>query len=190
MKRNSTKRAPPKPALTDDDLRLFREAVGDAQPLGAPERHVPLKRKPPPVPVQSLIDDRDVVRELADTSITAETALDTGEEASYVRAGLPRTLARKLRRGQWVVQAELDLHGATREIARELLGAFLKSSLRRGLRCVRIVHGKGLGSKNREPVLKGKVRHWLEQREEVLAFCQAPPTQGGGGALLVLLAAA
>ena len=93
----------------------------------------------------------------------------------------------KLRRGEWVIQDHLDLHGARVDEARELLAGFLREALRRGFRCVRIVHGKGLGSKDKVPVLKGKARVWLAQREEVIAFCQARPAQGGSGALVVLL---
>ena len=109
-----------------------------------------------------------------------DSALETGEEAAFLREGLSRQVLRKLRRGHWVVQDELDLHGMTRPEAREALAAFIREAVRRARRCVRIVHGKGLGSKNREPVLKGSVRVWLAQREEVLAFCQAPAPQGGG----------
>jgi DNA-nicking Smr family endonuclease len=86
-----------------------------------------------------------------------------------------------------VVQGHLDLHGMNRIEAQEALATFLRDALRRAHRCVRVVHGKGLGSKNREPVLKGKVKVWLARRDEVVAFCQAPAPQGGGGALLVLL---
>jgi DNA-nicking Smr family endonuclease len=94
---------------------------------------------------------------------------------------------RKLRRGHWVVQDALDLHGLNREEARLSLAQFLGACLKRGLRCVRIVHGKGLRSPGKEPVLKGKVQLWLARREEVLAFCEAPANQGGSGAMLVLL---
>jgi DNA-nicking Smr family endonuclease len=86
-----------------------------------------------------------------------------------------------------VVQDALDLHGATRDEARLLLADFLAESLRRGLRCVRVVHGKGLGSPGREPVLKGLVKNWLMQRAEVLAYCQARAAEGGAGALVLLL---
>jgi DNA-nicking Smr family endonuclease len=173
--------------ITEEDLRLFREAVRDAQPIRSTRRHVPPAPKHPPIPVQSLMDEQAVLEELAEAPFSPDMALETGEEASFVRDGVQAGVLRKLRRGQWVVQAELDLHGATREVARHLLAQFLKSCRVRELRCVRVIHGKGLGSKNREPVLKGKVRGWLQQRDEVLAFCQAPPLQGGGGALLVLL---
>jgi DNA-nicking Smr family endonuclease len=94
---------------------------------------------------------------------------------------------RKLRSGTWVIQNQLDLHGLDRHEARAALVDFLSGCVKRGVRCVRVIHGKGLGSKNREPVLKTKVKHWLTQRDEVLAYCQARPVDGGSGAVVVLL---
>ncbi|MCU0804291.1 MAG: Smr/MutS family protein [Burkholderiales bacterium] len=170
-----------------EDVELFREAVRDAVPLAASAVRVTHHHPMPAVPVQSLLDEHDALAESLSRPLDAEDALATGEEENFVRPGVPGHVLRRLRRGQWVVQGVLDLHGMTRVEAREALARFLKECVRRGARCVRIVHGKGLGSKNREPVLKGKVRAWLALREEVLAFCQAPPTQGGGGAVLVLL---
>ena len=178
-----------RPLLSQDDSQLFREAVKDATPLRVPARRAPPLVVAPPIPVQTILDEYEALRETLARPITADVALDTGEEACYVRSGVSPLLLRKMRRGHWVVQAELDLHGATQLTAREFLGDFLRQSLRRGHRCVRVIHGKGLGSKNHEPVLKGRVKLWLAQRDEVLAFCQAPATQGGGGALLVLLKA-
>lgn len=96
---------------------------------------------------------------------------------------------RKLRRGNWVIQSQLDLHGLRTDEAREALGEFLRAAIRRGQRCVRVIHGKGLGSVNKEPVLKNKVRNWLVQKDEVLAFCQATAADGGAGAVIVLLRA-
>jgi len=96
-------------------------------------------------------------------------------------------VVRRLRRGHWSLQSQIDLHGLRVDEAREALALYLVSCVKREQRCVRVVHGKGLGSVNREPVLKGKVLKWLTQRDEVLAFCQAPPADGGSGALLVLL---
>lgn len=174
---------------SDDDLALFREAVRGAVPITGDKRIALGAKAAPPVPVQGLLDDYDTIDELRQTKVTAECALDTGEEPSFIRDGLSPLLLRKLRRGHWVAERELDLHGATREEARELLAEFLKECVRRRVRCVRVIHGKGLGSKFGAPVLKGKVRIWLVHREEVLAFCQTPPTLGGGGALLVLLKA-
>jgi len=170
-----------------DDTVLFRAAVSDAVPLRAPTRRLPPPPDQAPVPVQSLLDEHAALAESRDGPLDSDAALETGEEASYLRPGLSRQVLRQLRRGHWVAQAYLDLHGMTRAEAREALGEFLRESVRHAHRCVRIVHGKGLGSKNREPVLKGKVRVWLAQRDEVLAFCQAPAAHGGSGALLVLL---
>ena len=177
------------PRSPEDDADLFRAAVGDAVPLRAPRRHVRPGRETPPVPVQSLLDEHSALAESRDGALGAAATLEAGDEASFVREGISRQVLRKLRRGHWVVQGELDLHGMTRAEAREAVGAFLRASVRHARRCVRIVHGKGLGSKNREPVLKAKVRLWLAQRDEVLAYCQAPAVQGGSGAVLVLLRA-
>lgn len=96
-------------------------------------------------------------------------------------------MLRKLRRGHWILQGELDLHGARVDGARELLGAFLRDAIKHQRRCVRVIHGKGHGSIGKQPVLKGKVKNWLIQKDEVLAFCQAREHDGGGGALIVLL---
>ena len=174
---------------TPEERALFLAAVGDAKPLKLAPRLPPHPDKPLPVPVQSLLDDHATLVESVTGPIPWEESMETGEELSFLRPGLARDVLRKLRRGNWVMQGELDLHGHIWDEARLALSGFLALSLRRGARCLRIVHGKGLGSRNREPVLKKKVKTWLAQREEVLAFCQAPDTQGGGGALLVLLRA-
>jgi DNA-nicking Smr family endonuclease len=175
------------PHIEEDDAALFRSAVGDAVPLRIPPRHPRPPAPGPAVAVQSLLDEHAALAESRDAALDPESALETGEEAAFLRDGLSRQVLRKLRRGHWVVQGQLDLHGMTRTEAREAVAVFIREAVRRTRRCVRIVHGKGLGSKNREPVLKGKVRLWLAQREEVLAFCQAPAAQGGSGAMLVLL---
>ncbi len=180
---------PPDRAAPDDDAALFRAAVRDAVPLPAAARRLRAPARQPPVPVQSLLDEHTALAESRTAPLDADAALETGEEAAYLREGLSRQVLRRLRRGHWVVQAQLDLHGLTRDEARAAVGDFLRESVRHARRCVRIVHGKGLGSRNREPVLKEKIRGWLAQREEVLAFCQAPAAQGGSGALFVLLKA-
>jgi DNA-nicking Smr family endonuclease len=173
--------------ISPDEVALFREAVRGATPI-RPAARVLRRGKPPrPVPVQSLLDGHEAVAESLDGPLSQEQSIGTGQEPSYLRAGLGRDVLRKLGRGQWVVQDVLDLHGLNREEARLSLAQFLGVCLRRGLRCVRIVHGKGLRSPGKEPVLKGKVQLWLARREEVLAFCEAPVNQGGSGAMLVLL---
>jgi DNA-nicking Smr family endonuclease len=175
-----------KPIAKAPDADLFRASVSDVTPL----RHgkaVLERPRPRPVPVQRLLDERAALRESLAHQTAWEIGLDTGEELSFLRDGIGAQTLRKLRRGHWVIQDELDLHGSTSGEARELLAQFLAYCARRGLRCVRIVHGKGLRSKNREPVLKRKVAGWLMQRDDVLAFCQARQPDGGGGAVIVLL---
>jgi DNA-nicking Smr family endonuclease len=172
--------------IPEDEAALFREAVRDTTPI-RPVPRVPRRGKaPPPVPVQSLLDGHEAVAESLDGTL-GEEPIETGQEPWHLRSGLGRDVLRKLRRGHWVVQDVVDLHGLNREEARLLLSEFLASCLKRRLRCIRIVHGKGLRSPGREPVLKGKVQVWLLRRDEVLAFCEAPANQGGSGALLVLL---
>jgi DNA-nicking Smr family endonuclease len=178
-----------RPPLTDADRSLFQEAVRDAKPLAHNGKVLRKKEAPPPYPVQSHLDEQEALRESLAAEWTAQDWLDTGDEPNFLRAGLSRQVLRKLRSGTWVIQSQLDLHGLDRHQAREALAGFLASCVKRGLRCVRVIHGKGLGSKNREPVLKTKVKHWLTQREEVLAYCQARPVDGGSGALVVLLKA-
>jgi len=146
---------------------------------------------PPPVaaPLQHEADERAALSESLDP-FSLEDRLDIGEEAVFLRAGVPRRVLTDLRRGRWIVQDEIDLHGLTRDEARAALGGFLARSLVRGMRCVRVVHGKGLRSPGKVGVLKHLSRGWLAQREEILAFCQARPHEGGSGALRVLLRAA
>jgi DNA-nicking Smr family endonuclease len=132
-------------------------------------------------------DEHAALAESLHGPLSVDDVLESGEELAFLRDGLSRQLLRKLRRGHFVVEDSLDLHGMNRTQAAESVALFLRRCTRRGVRCVRIVHGKGLGSHNREPVLKGKLRKWLPLRDEVLAFCQAPPYEGGSGAALVLL---
>lgn len=169
-----------------DDLKLFREAVKDAKPLKVERIHHPPK-KPRPIPQQLLRDEQQALSDsLSDHYIPAHE-LETGEELLYVRDGHSPDILRKLRRGHWVIQAQIDLHGMLVEEARAYVAEFLAQCRKRGIRCVRIIHGKGLGSKNREPVLKLKVRSWLMQRDEVIAYAQARQVDGGSGAVVVLL---
>lgn len=143
-------------------------------------------RKPKPIPRQTLRDQREVLTDsLSDHVYWAET-IESGEELVFQRPGLQNQVLRRLRTGHWVTQGELDLHGLTVAEAKLELLRFLQHCQKNSLRCVRVIHGKGLRSKNREPVLKNKVAHWLMQRDEILAFCQANAADGGGGAMLVL----
>ena len=165
----------------------FRDAVGDVVPLNSHTR-VEHKRPPhPPIAHKRREDDQLVLVASVSDEFEIDTLLHTDDELSFRRPGVGADVLRKLRRGEWVIQDEIDLHGCRTEEARELLAWFIREAGKRGLRCVRVVHGKGLGSKGRQPVLKGKTKVWLAQREDVIAFCQARSTEGGGGALIVLL---
>ena len=115
------------------------------------------------------------------------TLLDTDEHLSFRRPGVGPDVAQKLRKGKWSIQRQIDLHGLRSDGARDALAAFIRESHKQGIRCVRVVTGKGLGSPGKTPVLKDKVHRWLVQRSEVVAFVQAPPVHGGAGALVVLL---
>jgi DNA-nicking Smr family endonuclease len=163
----------------------FRKALAGVRPLAEPRRKPLARPRPAPVPRQSRRDERAALAESLGP-VSLDDALDSGEELTYLSPGIGRDVLRKLRRGHWVIQDELDLHGMNRDQAAAAVAEFLRRCLRRDARCVRIIHGKGLGSRNREPVLKVKLRGWL-LREEVLAYCQAPATEGGSGAVLVLL---
>ena len=180
-----TRKAP----LGADDASLFRASMADVTPLRRPGKVEHERPLPRPVPAQRLLDDLETPRDSLSNCLPWDPATETGEELTYARNGIGLQTIRKLRRGHWVTQAELDLHGLTVAEARGLLAEFLSLCARRGLRCVRIIHGKGLRSKNREPVLKQKVGRWLMQRDEVLAYCQARPVDGGSGAVVVLLKA-
>jgi len=171
------------PPPDDED---FRKALAGVEPLAQPRRKPLARPRPLPLARQTQRDERAALAESLAGPLSVDDALDSGEELVFAREGLGRDVLRKLRRGHWVIEDALDLHGMNRVQAATALAEFLHRCLRRGLRCVRIVHGKGLGSRNREPVLKLKLRRWL-LREEVLAYCQAPAAEGGSGAVLVLL---
>jgi DNA-nicking Smr family endonuclease len=185
MKRKGGGATPP-PAPDKNDLEAFRAAVADAKPLPDHGRAPPPKPRAKPIPKQFLQDEQQVLVDMLSDHIPWDEA-ETGEELNFLRPGLSPQMLRRLRRGHWVIEDELDLHGLTRDEARERLAIFLNECKKRGVRCVRIIHGKGLGSRNKEPVLKQKVRHWLMQRDEVLAFAQARPMDGGAGAVIVML---
>ena len=165
----------------------FRKAVEDVTPLERAPRVERRTPAPKPVALQRRRDELAVLEESLAGPVSLEDALDSGDELAYLSDGLSRQVLRRLRRGHWVIQDEIDLHGLSWSQSAVAVAAFLRECATGGHRCVRIVHGKGLRSPNREPVLKGKLRKWLPLRQEVLAFCQAPAAEGGAGALLVLL---
>lgn len=174
----------------DGDIDIAR-AFADVRRLPPPNRtrHAPLR--PSPIAHQRIADDADA---LAMSKYGAEPIADVWEAGqeheahqTFLRRGLGADILTKLRRGHWSVQGEIDLHGHTSDEAHDALSDFLVESRQHGYRCVRVIHGKGLTSPQREPVLKGKVRKWLSHWDDVLAYCEAPRHAGGGGAVLVLL---
>jgi len=171
--------------ISDDDRDLFRKAVGQINRL--PQEKAATEQKPrKPIPEKTLESERAVRDELLAVD-PLQSELETGEELSYLRPGRPHTLLRKLRRGKFSVREEMDMHGMTSIEAKAALDDFLKHCCDRNIGCVRIVHGKGHGSRDGKPVLKNKLDHWLRRKDEVIAFCSARPVDGGTGAAYVLL---
>jgi DNA-nicking Smr family endonuclease len=177
-------RKPPK-NINSEDSALFRAAAAGARPVTT--RRVSL-RKPPPAP-SARFRRRDELEVLQESLRLGPEALEleSGEELTFRRPQISEAVFRKLRRGRFAIKAELDLHGMTGDEAREALREFLAESIDAGIPCVRIVHGKGLRSGPRGPVLKASVNRWLRQWDEVLAFVSAPARDGGTGAVYVLL---
>ena len=175
--------APDEPEL--DDGALFRRVVGKVKPVVGGRRAEPKRKRPKPTPRSRLADERAVLAESL-LPPPPDADVESGEGHEHKQAGVQDAVLRKLRRGHYRVDAELDLHGLTRDKAHAELVAFLAESRGHRTRCVRIIHGKGHNSGSRGPVIKQSLRGWL-RRSEVLAYCSAPQAQGGSGATLVLL---
>lgn len=170
------------------EQKLFENTVGPVHALkSAHARHLHAPEPPEPLPLQLELDEQRVLQEAMSDEFDVSTLLDTDDQLSFRRPGIGLDVTHKLRAGQWSIQRQLDLHGLRVDEAREALGQFIRLSHRTGIRCVRVVHGNGLGSPGKTPVLKGRVLRWLVQKKEVLAFVQARPAEGGAGALVVLL---
>lgn len=168
-----------------DDWELFQKTVAGARRVHQ-DRVSPHRKRRAPIAEQSRRDAQEVMQSLLSDEYDPAD-IETGEELLYVRPGLQHNVIRKLRRGSYAIEAELDLHRRTVPEAREALDAFLRSAQAAGKRCVRVIHGKGKSSEGKMPVLKGKVNVWLRQKDEVMAFCSAIPRDGGASAAYVLL---
>src|SRR3989442_4761512 len=176
----------------DADIDLS-QAFADVAPVRAQNRALVVRSGPASLPAKRLADEADALAQSKHGVEPSPANWDVGQELeaeqTFLRKGLASDVLTRLRRGHWSVQGELDLHRLNRDEARDALADFINDARNCGWRCVRVIHGKGLTSANREPVLKGKVRRWLTQRDEVLAYCEAPRHSGGAGAVLVLLKA-
>jgi len=171
---------------TDDEATaLFRKAVAGSRRLRN-DKVRPYRRRIKPVPLKRIEDEQTVLKATLEP-VSHEYLLDAGESLFYAQNGLQQNVIRKLKRGQLSIEAELDLHRMTSDQAYQALMEFIVQCQQLHIRCVRIIHGKGLGSKDKLPVLKNRVNSWLRQWDNVLAFCTARPCDGGAGAVYVLL---
>ncbi len=179
-------------APNSEDIQLFRDAVKDVTPLATRDEKVRLdlqRPKPRPVPKRLRRDDQQVLADKLSDHFIPAYELEFGAPVSYLSAGHSPEILVKLRRGHWPVQAAIDLHGMISDDARLYISSFIGDCKSRGVRCVRIVHGKGLSSRNQEPVLKNKLRGWLMQKDEIIAYVEAGRQDGGSGAVIVLIKA-
>jgi DNA-nicking Smr family endonuclease len=156
------------------ERNLFTRAVGKVAPIANQERVWSAPQRPSTRPLQQDLDDEAVMHESMSDEFDISTLLDVDDQLSFRRPGIGTDVTRKLRKGEWSIQGQIDLHGLRSDEARNAMGQFIRDA-------------KRMGSPGKEPVLKSKVQRWLVQKNEVLAFVQAKPSDGGGGALLVLL---
>ena len=169
------------------DKNLFARAIGKVAPLPVHNKaHLPRTPREP-VATQLQKDEAKVIQDSLSDEFDVSTLLDTDDALSFRRPSVGTEVTRKLRKGEWATQREIDLHGLRSDEARLALTTFIREAHKHGIRCVRVVHGKGLGSPGKTPVLKSKVHSWLVQKNQVMAFVQAKPAEGGAGALVVLL---
>ncbi len=173
------------PKISADDKALFRKSVKNIRQLNQ-DRVTPAKQRRQPGARRMRGDEGGEQEDmLSDAFDPAE--LEAGEELLFARPGIQHTVLKKLKRGQISISAELDLHGMIVSQARQALTQFLRECQIKRSRCVRIIHGKGHSSPHGKAKLKTRVNAWLQQRDDVLAFCSARPIDGGTGAVYVLL---
>lgn len=170
-------------AVTHDDMALFRAAVGDVKTIKQTQTADTGAPKPKPIPRQAQLDDEQVKQDMLSDHFDH---IETGEELSYHQDGIQKTVLRKLKRGQFTIEDELDLHGHRKDEARAEVYNFLKYAKANRKKCVRIIHGRALSNAS-GAVLKPLVNTWLRQTKDVLAFCSARPQDGGAGAVYVLI---
>lgn len=178
--------------VAKEEANVFHGAIKDVKPIPKSDRYVPPMSL---IPVRGVVakprtveeDNAAVLRESLSDQFDVDGLLDDDPTLSYSAPGVGNDVVRKLRKRHWPVQDELDLHGMMRDTARDQVGDFLRRAMKRGLRCARIIHGKGYGSVGGEPVLRSMVHSWLVQTDDVVAFCVANKKDGGHGALIVLL---
>ena len=172
--------------MSEEDDDLFRRAMSDAKPLDIEDRAEKVRKKPPPKARFSKADERQALADSLEPDID-ELIESSGDSVRFKRPSVGRTTMRMLSRGSYAIQAEIDLHGMTVAEAKPRLARFIERCAQNDKLCIRVVHGKGLGSGDRGPVLKNSVNRWLRKWDSVLAFTTARQSDGGTGAVYVLL---
>lgn len=166
------------------DMDLFRQSIGNIVAVKSDKPHLSPNKKPSTKPRSQTVD----YQEQLDLNLDHDSeTLGLGDSLSFVAAGMQKSILKKLRKGFFGIDAEIDLHGLSRAAAQQQLLKFLQLSSQNGWRCVRIIHGKGYRSPDQQPVLKNSLNQWLRQHQRVLAFCSAKPSDGGTGAAYILL---
>jgi DNA-nicking Smr family endonuclease len=173
--------------MSDNDL--FKKEIGEVKPIKRKDTVDTYSQIPKPKPVAKkfLEDEKKVLTDSISDNFESIDYFLARDELFYIKKNHSPDIVKKLRNGSWVVEDSIDLHGLTSDEAKVALVEFISHCKQRGIRCIRIIHGKGYNSKNKEPVLKNKVKKWLIQKQEVICFVQAPNHDGGGGALITLL---
>lgn len=166
------------------DSDLFLDAIGKVIPIKSDKRSIVPTQKPRFFPQKK---SPQITDKLSFANTEAVETLHAEDTFSYIASGLQKSVLKKMRRGHYGLDADLDLHGLTSAEARREMLKFLHYCEQDGCRCVRIIHGKGYRSENNLPVLKNDLNIWLRQRQEVQAFCSAAQKEGGTGAVIVLL---
>lgn len=171
--------------ISRQDIELFRQVIGEVDKIEHDGAELPTP-KPSPVPNQTIISEQNSLKQMANNPFDIPD-IEIGDELYFRRSGVQQQIMRKLRRGQFAIESELDLHGMTVSVAKKELKDFLVYCQSTNRRCIRIIHGKGHGSVDKIPVLKNKLNKWLQNFDSILAFCSAPTHDGGTGAIYALI---
>lgn len=175
--------------ISDDDMALFRDQLSDVRPLSSEKRVEPVKIQHAPRPRKSnnLSEDNNQFENPLMSDPVDLREIDVEDVLFFARSGIQQKVQKKLRRGEFPVEEELDLHGYTVVEAKAAIQNFFRECKKFQKRYIRIIHGKGYRSEQKIPVLKSHVAHWLPQHPDVMAFSSALAKDGGTGALYVIL---
>ena len=172
-----------KKILSEQDANLFRQTIGNVKSVDNNSILLNQGKKPKPIPRSQLEEEKERFKDIP----VIEQQLRAEDSLSFLATGLQKNVLKKMRRGHFGLDAELDLHGLNSRDAKRQLHHFLHDCVEDGCRCIHIIHGKGYRSEGGYPILKNNLNVWLRQHNDVQAFCSASPKEGGTGAVLVLL---